>query len=180
MKPHGTLTENLVDVLHALQLARKTGLLVLERNRKDGDVEQGMLALLNGQIIDADLGIYRGAAALEMLMKWSPCYFIFQTSPTAEAPHFSPALPQPQTHTGNTGKVASAPKPAPSAPYRLQQVDAALARFRSMGLSRTHRQLFLLIDGQRTSTELARLMGRSLDELGSLLVDLVRAGLIRL
>jgi hypothetical protein len=187
MKPRGTLTGNLADVLHALQLARKTGLLVLERSRKDGAVEQGMLALFNGQITDADLGIYRGAVALEVLMKWGPCYFIFQASPTATAPpQLTPALPQQQTHTGNTGKVTSAPKPAPTqppaplAPCRLQQADVVLARFSGTGLSRTHRQLFLLIDGQRTPAELARLMGRSPNELDSLLIDLARARLIRL
>jgi predicted transcriptional regulator len=39
--------------------------------------------------------------------------------------------------------------------------------------------LLLLVNGQRSTNELARLMGRSLAEVETLLNDLERAGLIR-
>ncbi|HZR41977.1 MAG TPA: DUF4388 domain-containing protein [Ktedonobacteraceae bacterium] len=173
MKPHGALTENLDDVLQALQLARKTGSLVLERSRKDEVIERGTLTLLNGQIIDANIGMYRGATALDMLMQWRQCYFVFQPSSSVATPQpFSPKLPQQRP-------PAEIVTPAPSAPHRIQQIEAVLPRLSSMGLSRTHRQLFLLVDGQRTLMDLARLMGREPNEVEVLLIDLARARLIR-
>lgn len=49
-----------------------------------------------------------------------------------------------------------------------------------MGLSRTHRRLFLLIDGGRTVKELIRLMSQNPEDVQRLLYDLERAGVIQL
>lgn len=66
----------------------------------------------------------------------------------------------------------------PTAPYRTRQPDLALRVIERTGLSRTHRHLFLLVDGHRSTTDLARLMGRSEQNLAELLHDLERAALI--
>jgi predicted transcriptional regulator len=47
-------------------------------------------------------------------------------------------------------------------------------------LTRAHRQLFLLIDGNRPVVLLARMVGRDLSEVHALLMDLVNVGIIRL
>jgi hypothetical protein len=49
-----------------------------------------------------------------------------------------------------------------------------------MKFSRAHRHLFLLIDGHRTTTELAHLMGRRQVEVYALLHDLERADVVKL
>ena len=49
-----------------------------------------------------------------------------------------------------------------------------------MGLSRTHRRLFLLIDGGRTVKDLARLMAYEPEAVLRLLQDLERAGVIQM
>ncbi len=49
-----------------------------------------------------------------------------------------------------------------------------------MGLSRTHRHLLLLIDGQRSILELVRLIGRSEQEVASFLHDLEQATVIQI
>lgn len=69
---------------------------------------------------------------------------------------------------------------SPSAPYRTRQVDEALHILDQAGLSRMHRRLLLLINGQRTFTELERLLGRTQYEVQQLLRDLVFLGLIGL
>jgi len=46
-------------------------------------------------------------------------------------------------------------------------------------LSRSHRQLFLLIDGRRSAQELARLARKSQQDLDALLHDLARIGVIQ-
>jgi Domain of unknown function (DUF4388) len=179
MKPRGTFAEKLADVLQVLQLARKTGLLVIEREGGGEAVEQGTVTLQNGQITDASYGRYRGSTALDILMGWRPCYFVLHP-PSATAA--SSAFSQQNSSGRQPGSRPSGmlPPPVPSAPYRTQQVDVVLPYFARMGLSRAHRQLFLLVDGQRPLTELIRLMGRGPDEVEALLADLAGAGLIHL
>jgi Domain of unknown function (DUF4388) len=70
--------------------------------------------------------------------------------------------------------------PAPTIPFRTRQIDSALRVIENMGLSRTHRHLLLLIDGQRSVPELVRLTGRSEHEIASLLHDLEKATVIQI
>jgi hypothetical protein len=71
------------------------------------------------------------------------------------------------------------PSGARNAPQRTREVSAILPHFNRLGLTRLHRQLFLLIDGQRSVPELILLIGHRTDEVDTLLDDLERAGLIR-
>jgi hypothetical protein len=48
-----------------------------------------------------------------------------------------------------------------------------------MGLSRVHWHLFLLVDGQRSVSQLARLLGHSMQQTSALLFELERAHLIQ-
>ncbi|SRR5579884_596403 len=77
--------------------------------------------------------------------------------------------PLPMRGTGGTRNV----------PIRTREVSAILPHFNRLGLTRLHRQLFLLIDGQRSVPELILLIGHRTDEVDTLLDDLERAGLIR-
>jgi hypothetical protein len=86
-----------------------------------------------------------------------------------------PSIRQEPEPTSNT-------PPAPYTPpvlYRTRPVDEALRILEYRGLSRTHRHLLLLIDGQRTMAELVRLMGRDQDEVSQLLRDLINAAVIQ-
>lgn len=75
------------------------------------------------------------------------------------------------------------PPPPPSQAaiifYPIQQLGVALRAIELNRLSRSHRQLFLLIDGQRSAQELARLAGKTEQDLQALLHDLERIGVIR-
>lgn len=73
----------------------------------------------------------------------------------------------------------SYPVPVTGIPVRTRQMDEAIRLIEQLGLSRTHRRLFLLIDGQRSNMELVRLMGREPDEVQRLLRDLEKAGVIQ-
>lgn len=64
-------------------------------------------------------------------------------------------------------------------PYRTQEGPTALQYIEQIKLSRTHRRLFLLIDGKRNAPDLAHLMGKSPEEVSRLLYDLEQAGLVR-
>jgi hypothetical protein len=65
-------------------------------------------------------------------------------------------------------------------PVRLRQGPDALAFMKRIKLPRLHRHIFFLLDGQRNTNDLARLMGHPLEEIQHLLTDLQRIGLITL
>jgi hypothetical protein len=65
-------------------------------------------------------------------------------------------------------------------PSQTRQFDASLRIIENLQLSRAHRQLFLLINGQRSIEELILLSKRSQDEVLQLLRDLERAAVIRI
>ncbi|WP_201387829.1 hypothetical protein [Ktedonobacter sp. SOSP1-52] len=58
-------------------------------------------------------------------------------------------------------------------------MNDSLRLIEQSGLSRNHRRLLLLIDGNRNSAELARLMGRSQEEAQQLIRDLEYIGIVR-
>ncbi|HEY0752663.1 MAG TPA: DUF4388 domain-containing protein [Ktedonobacteraceae bacterium] len=65
-------------------------------------------------------------------------------------------------------------------PYRTRQIEEGIHLIEHMGLSRTHRRLFLLIDGSRMVKELVRLMAHNPEEVQKLLQDLEHVGVIHL
>jgi hypothetical protein len=179
MKPRGTAANKLSDILQMLQLARRTGLLEVERVGAGNVIEQGSIKLQLGQIVEANLGAYTGAAALDMLLKWTACYFTFHASTGSGS--LTLQAPVPRSPVTNELRSATGPITGPisGAPYRIYAVEEALPLFASRRLTRVHRQLFLLIDGQRTPQQLARLTGRPPGEVEALLADLERANFIR-
>ncbi|GCE26756.1 hypothetical protein KDA_22400 [Dictyobacter alpinus] len=58
--------------------------------------------------------------------------------------------------------------------------ENSMRLLRQQGLSRSHRQIFLLIDNQRSAQEIARLTSKRLDEIYTILLDLENIGLISL
>jgi Domain of unknown function (DUF4388) len=93
------------------------------------------------------------------------------------------SLSAPSRRSGLESGSSESPDPtyncSANAPYRVYPAQEILPYFLSMGFSRAHRQLFLLIDGQRMLPELIRLTGRIPDEVETLLDDLKRVGLVR-
>lgn len=89
------------------------------------------------------------------------------------------------TEESNRNRQLNPDTPVPpsaitAAPFRTRQIDSALQVIENMGLSRTHRRLLLLIDGQRSIPELVRLMARSELEVTSLLHALEQATVIQI
>jgi hypothetical protein len=80
--------------------------------------------------------------------------------------------------SGNAEPSPTAGTPA-AMPYQARPLDVSLQLMAQLGFARAHRQLFLLVNGQRTSAEFARLMGRSQEEIEALLRDLERATVIQ-
>lgn len=195
-----TSTDRLANVIEVIQLGRKTGILTAERNA--GTIlEQGMITFVKGQVTQASAGQYTGFPAFSVLKTWGACRFSFTpvdasrttqplTTITGEAPTLrgfstdptlrarAPANHGPIT-PGGPGMDGASSNPAEGGlPYPALPYDEALVWIERSGLSRAHRQLFLLIDGQRTKAELVRLTGRGEGEVYALLRDLEAVGVI--
>jgi Domain of unknown function (DUF4388) len=193
-----TATDRLADVIEVAQLGQKTGLLTVERGNGI-TLEEGSITFVDGQVTEASAGGRNGLEALNWLNTWGACRFAFVSSAVAgdSGLHIpiassSPAstgrnlwTQEPTTNgqvswLANEGRNSEGTGNAtiPAAPYRTKQIDEALRLIEHTGLSRTHRRLFLLVDGQRTALELGRLLGRDQHEVYRLLYDLERVGVI--
>lgn len=180
MYQRGTSTNRLADVIQVVQLTHKTGLLSIERGEINSTLEEGEITFVNGQITDAHSGQHSGIAAVNWLRTWGACRFTFRplTSyvpppPSSPLPRLTPDIPAPRNgHFPPPTQVNIVPR-------RTREVAEILPVFEFMGLTRSHRRIFLLIDGQRTVMELIHLLGGRADEVYAWLADLEEAGLIR-
>ena len=188
MPQPATSTDRLANVIQVIQLGRKTGTLMAERNGRNG-LEQGSIFFLNGQVVKASAQHLEGNAAFTWLNTWSACRFTFTPSSSSATTVKLPAvslehLPEQEmsehsARTQDSGQNSSTGKqPDARVPFQKRAFDEALHSIDRAQLSRAHRRLYLLIDGQRSASELARLMGRSQIEIDALLQDLERAGVI--
>lgn len=186
MPQPATSTDRLANVIQVIQLGRKTGTLTAERDSSSG-LEHGIIFFVNGQVARASVHQLEGTAAFNRLNTWSACRFTFTPSTSPATTVKLPTVPSGHADQGMSGNAASpgtgashAPNvPDAHVPFQHRTLDEALQIIERANLSRAHRRLYLLIDGHRSSSELARLIGRSLSEIDALLQDLERAGVIR-
>ena len=185
MQQRETATDRLADVIQVIQLGRRSGMLTVERGR-GATFEEGTITFVNGQVAQASVGSRRGREALSWLSAWRSCLFTFITSSANEsAPFQSPSSPYngisrpQQSSNGNRStQRLDAFVPKGDVPHRIKPVEEVLPIMQAMGLSRAHRRLLLLIDGQRNVSELVRLVGQSGEEVFKQLDELERAGFI--
>jgi hypothetical protein len=180
VKIRGTATDKLADVIQSLQLVRKSGKLTAERDGLGNSSEVGTITFRDGQVVDASIGYLRGEDAFKKLAAWTTCRFLFEP---ASSTSFSSFVSPPSSLTAPAGQRygqthSYEQSPTVIVPYRSQHIQGVIPDFQRLGLSRAHRQLFLLIDGRRSVQELARLVGRQPQDVLLILADLERAGLI--
>jgi hypothetical protein len=191
------MTDNLADIIQLIHLGSRDGTLTVERST-GGMIEEGYIVFVNGTVVDARAGQYSGLAAFNYLNTWGACRFSFLSGAPTTRPLMGASVPGPVNgaNGASTAPPSSArfmtPLPGSTArtynggsapsynfPVRLLSDGEASQYLESAQIPRLHRRLLLLVNGQRSTNELARLMGRSLAEVETLLNDLERAGLIR-
>lgn len=188
-----TTTDRLISIIQLIQLGRRTGQLMVKRG--DGlTLEEGIITFAKGQVSQAKVERRNGSEALNWLSTWGNCRFVFVSADGVEIPLSPPSapfgnvsgenrdtpLPPINAEFAPAAQYSNPSPPKPAVPQRTIPPESALRLIEQMGLSRTHRHLFLLIDGHRSSEELVRLMGRTSLEVEGLLHDLERAAIIRL
>jgi hypothetical protein len=178
MDQRGAVTDQLADVIRIAQLVHKTGILIVERDGGSAGLEEGKITFVEGRVTEATAGRMSGQTAFNWLSTWGTCRFVFvpfssTPSPSALLRSTMDGLPR------TTERLSSTTAPIGSAPSRVRDVNEVLPRFGVLGLTRAHRQLFLLIDGRRSVSDLVRLSARGAEEVRKLLDDLEQAGLIQ-
>lgn len=183
MDQRGAVTDQLADVIRIAQLVHKTGTLIVERDGGNGGLEEGRITFVEGRVTEASAGRLSGQQAFDWLNTWGTCRFVFVSSLSASSGPLQSAMQGARSTDRllSTDRLSSSPVSGPigAAPYRIREVNDVLPLFGAMGLTRVHRQLFLLVDGQRTVPDLIRLSARGAEEVRRLLVDLERAGMIQ-
>jgi hypothetical protein len=196
----GITTDQFINILQVIQLGRKTGRLVVERGT-GMQREEGEILFDYGRVVNAYSGQLTGEAALTRLKTWGTCRFIFmnaiperKTGPLPETRSLPSTAPDhvvfqdsnshlspPGDYQGGEWKSMTGPLPPATArgPYRLYHTEEGVQMIMQANLSRLHRHLFLLLDGQRTPVELARLLGHRSEDVQQLLLDLEWIGVIQ-
>ena len=190
-------TDRLVGIITTIKMERKSGQLKVRRG-EGLTTEEGTLTFAQGQVTQASAGRRSGPEAVNWLSTWGQARYIFLSAIREEEVPFAPAPPVSSPGKGLTNpsvlaarvntdrldteglKLTPPPLPAEEVPRLCIEMREAAAHIERAGLSRAHRRLSLLIDGHRSVHELAPLIGKSADEIRSMLHDLEWLGIIRI
>lgn len=184
-----TATDRLISIITTIKLERQSGQLRVRRG-EGLTSEEGILTFVKGQITQANVGRRNGADAVNWLSTWGQAYYIFFSAGLAVQPARDVLTPPPISAAeeenvtdrlvarANTDKLGT--EAGVRAPSVCMPLSEALTRIEQSGLSRTHRRLFLLIDGRRSEYELAALLGKKVEEMRDMLLNLEWLGTIHL
>lgn len=187
------VTDRLVRIIANIQMERRSGRLTVRRG-EGLTSEEGTLVFIQGQVTEARVGRRCGSDALNWLSTWGQARYVFtslvadQETPLETLAVASPLVsglpttsPLQSASLVSTDKLEhkSFPITAHAVLYSTVACAEATARIDRAGLSRAHRHLYLLINGQRTALELVPLVGRKVEEVRNMLHDLEWLGIIR-
>lgn len=184
-------TDRLVGIIASIKMERRSGQLMVKRGAGLAS-EEGTLVFMHGQVTQARAGRRNGPDALNWLSTWGQARYIFISAASeAEMPGVFRSLPSSTTGATTTNprhpvvridtdRLESPHPLAYSVPHVMVELAEALSRIEDAGLSRAHRRLYLLIDGQRSAIELIPLLGKKAEEVRNMLHDLEWLGVIRI
>src|SRR5215472_483659 len=184
------VADQLVKIIQALQVGRTTGTLVATRG-EGPSYEVGTLIIVQGRVVQAKVGRKQDREALNWLSTWGRCKYTFVQSVSSESTMLEESKEVQMKVTGplpekTTGPIRDAIRPgqetsgpiSETVPYRSKPLDYGLRVIDDKGLSRAHRRLFLLVDGQREIAEFMRLLKLNEFEVLEMLYDLQDVGII--
>lgn len=172
---HEATTDRLVGIIANIKIERKSGQLRVRRG-EGLTTEEGILTFIQGQVTQASVGRRSGTDALNWLCTWGRARYTFTSPGSDEGSAFS-ALSNSAARGNtqvNTDRLETEPLPEMQreVPRVCTQFAEASIRIERAGLSRSHRRLYLLIDGHRSVHDLEPLIGRKSEEVRSMLQDL--------
>jgi hypothetical protein len=175
------VVDRLVPIIQALQIGRTTGSLTATRG-EGTSYEAGTLVFLNGRVTQARVGRREGREALNWLSTWRKCQYTFTLSITSgsgtgksSGRNQKQFLPKARKVSPEESRLVNE-----TVPYRCKPLEYSLQILSKKCLSRTHRNVFLLVDGARKVRDLMRLLKLNENDALALLYDLQNTGIISL
>lgn len=196
-------TDRLVGVIARIKMERRSGQLTVRRG-EGLTSEEGTLIFVQGQVTLASVGRRNGSDALNWLSTWGQARYMFtpiisdEELPIEFSSLSSSSLNRTATSPGHAAVRVDTDRlePAPADTDRLEpahpltqiyevphitvELTEATASIDRAGLSRSHRRLYLLIDGHRSIIDLVPLVGKKAEEVRNMLHDLEWLGVIRI
>ncbi|GHO66667.1 hypothetical protein KSC_055590 [Ktedonobacter sp. SOSP1-52] len=189
----GRITDNLSRIIQIIQVEGRTG--ELRVGRGEGiNAEIGSIGFTNGQIVFAQVGSYIGPDALNIMIGWGKCVFVFiphlttgplqQTGPIPSQRETSPVIPQLRQSAPQQGGQPAAASgnnafPLTAVPRATMSVMKAIGVIEKAGLPRLYRQVILAIDGRQAVGELIRSINCTPEEMNQILQTLEELTIIR-
>lgn len=181
-------TDRLVSIIASIKLEQRSGRLTVWRG-EGLTVEEGTLIFVQGQVIQATVGRRSGPEAVNWLSTWRQASYAFLPAASEKATPPVSAF-QPPGHSLN-GTAPGVPaissrmpggsaSPVSEVPFATVDLSIATANIDRAGLPRVYRRLYMLIDGRRSLSELVTLMGKSAEEVHTMLYNLEWLGVIRI
>lgn len=179
-------TKDLTSLLQLLQVSERSGLLIVEPpERPEGEQWQGQFYLTRGNVRSCLIRgkrdgrvLLQGQDALRWLTSQGRLEWWMEEqatsvdsvdSPTPGAvPPPSSAQPPSSIPSGSSRQIAGVPRRTPK----------GIAGKGSEAWPRDYRHVLSLIDGRRSSEEIARMLGKSVRDIKHILRDLVAAGFV--
>lgn len=200
-----TTIDSLAKIIQTLSSGGMSGRLIARRET-EMRLEEGEILFTKGKIVDAKTAYRVGIEALDWMKTWQDCAFSFHPAKESQhIPTLPPAALSDAARAGDTtglNQVSPVRKPLGArrqksdtaslvavqqetlslevVPARTQANEKALQLLMEAAYSRTHRHIFLLIDGHRSVSDLMRLIGRDNDEVVKLLRELKKLDIIHI
>lgn len=191
------VVDQLAKIIEAIQIGRTTGSLVVTRG-EGASYETGTLVFLKGKMVRGKAGRREDREAFNWLSTWGRCRYTFVLSITSDTAAESLLGGDPSTFIAAmdgekvTGplkekETTTTPKArdssasgvlSDSVPYRSKPLEYGMRLIEEKNLSRTHRHLFLLINGERKVVDFKRLLKLGEFEVLSVLYELQDMGII--
>ncbi|MEO7020286.1 MAG: DUF4388 domain-containing protein [Ktedonobacteraceae bacterium] len=190
-KDKGT-TDRLAPIIASIKLERRSGQFIVRRGEGLA-LEEGVLLFAQGQVIQATVGRRSGSEAVNWVTAWRQASYVFLPEDAEKEVPAVPDFPQRQVARqsdspgtpqawGNVFKRELAPGMAflSAVPSVTVDPSTALAKIDQAGLLRIYRLIYMLIDGYRCVGELAPMLGKSVEEVHTMLCNLEWLGIIRI
>jgi len=205
----GITTDRLYFIIQTIQLGQKTGMLRAIRHENNvieegsiafyqGQVLEARVGQQTGKKAFSILNNWgtcqytfeAGTAEIKSVLMRLPSQTSFtQTQPLPKITPDKPVSPlrKQRVHAQEDGQSPTAEQQvlsshilSPAAvPYLVMPLNIALTIANELNFSRHHRQVLMLINGQRAVADIMRLTGRSSQYISSMLLELERAGALR-
>ncbi len=191
------ISDNLSITMQRIHREARTGYLRVERG-EGPNLESGLVRFVDGKIVAARVGQEQGNIALNILLTWERCFFVFyptdrqgniqEHSADQEPPGRRNTQPfnqdvfatNPHVPVARRNSESFMSLPLTAVPRATMSIMKAIALAEKAGLPQLCRPIILAIDGRATVGELIARIGCTPEEMFLALIGMERLAIVRI